>query len=170
LQISIGEVFSSSVDLVLSSKGLALGRNHTYRVSRIINAPLKFVYNWCTDFREDDNKIGGSRTRRTILQKTKRRVIFMTTQQRRGKTISAVRIVTLHPPNSWHLDKVGMENDEIGDYRLRRLGPKKTRLDMKFKAKYKITHAPTKEKDTEQTNRVWDRYTAALEKDYARTR
>jgi hypothetical protein len=94
----------------------------------------------------------------------------MTTQRRRGKTISAVRIVTLHPPDSWHLDKVGQENDEIGDYRLRRLGPKKTRLDMKFKAKYKITNAPTEEEDTRQTNRVWDRYTAALEKDYARTR
>ena len=147
-----------------------MGRNQTYHVSRIINAPLKFVYNWCTDFREDDNKIVGSRTRRTILQKTRRRVIFMTTQRRRGKTISAVRIVTLHPPDSWHLDKVGHENDEIGDYRLRRLGPKKTRLDMKFKAKYKIAHAPRANENTKQTNRVWDRYTAALEKDYARTR
>lgn len=147
-----------------------MGRNHTYRASRVINAPLKFVYNWCTDFREDDNKIAGSRTRRIILQKTKRRVIFMSTHRRRGKTINAVRIVTLHPPDYWHLDKVGEENDEIGNYRLTRLGPRKTRLDMAFNAKYKIANAPTKEEDTRQTNRVWDRYTAALEKDYARTR
>ena len=147
-----------------------MGRNHTYRASRIINAPLRFVYNWCTDYREDDNKIAGSRTRRIILQKTKRRVVFTTTQRRRGKTVSTVRIVTLHPPNSWQLDKVGEEADEIGDYRLTRLGPRKTRLDMTFKAKYKIANAPTSEEDTKQTNRVWDRYTAALEKDYARSR
>jgi len=147
-----------------------LGGNHTYRASRIINAPLKFVYNWCTDYREDDNKIAGSRTRRIILQKTKGRVVFTTTQRRRGKTVSTVRIVTLHPPNAWHLDKVGEEADEIGDYRLTRLGARKTRLDMVFRAKYKIANAPTSEEDAKQTNRVWDRFTAALERDYVRTR
>jgi hypothetical protein len=25
----------------------------------VINAPLRFVYNWCADFREDDPKIRG---------------------------------------------------------------------------------------------------------------
>ncbi len=84
--------------------------------------------------------------------------------------MSTVRIVTLHPPNSWHLDKVGQEADEIGDYRLTKLGPRKTRLDMTFKAKYKIANAPTSEEDTKETHRVWDKYTSALEKDYARTR
>ena len=68
------------------------------------------------------------------------------------------------------MDKVGSENDEIGNYCLTRLGPRKTRLDITFNIKYKIANAPTKEEDTKQINRVWDRYTAALEKDYARTR
>ena len=136
----------------------------------MINAPLKFVYNWCVDFKEDDPKIWGSRTRRIILQKTKRRVIYMSTLKRRGRTASAVRIVTLRPPNAWHLDLVGQESDEIGDYRLTSLGPRKTSLGITFKVKYKITDAPTKEKDTNETNEVWDKYIAALEKDYARRR
>jgi len=67
------------------------------------------------------------------------------------------------------LDKAGQEDDEIGNYHLTRLGPRKTRLDMTFKAKYKIANAPTKKEDTEQTNRVWDKYIAALERDYARS-
>ena len=144
--------------------------SHTYQISKMINAPLKFVYNWCVDFREDDPKIWGSRTRRIILQRTKRRVIYMSTLKRRGRATSAVRIVTLHPPNVWHLDLVGQENDEIGDYRLTSLGPKKTRLDITFTVKYKIANAPTKEKDAKETSEVWDKYVVALERDYSRRR
>ena len=97
-------------------------------------------------------------------------VIYMSTSRRGGKASSAVRIVTLRPPNAWHLDLAGQENDEIGDYHLTSLGPRKTRLDITFKAKYKIANAPTKEKDTRQTNEIWDKYVAALEREYARTR
>jgi len=147
-----------------------LGTSHTYHVSKVINAPLRFVYNWCVDFREDDPKIWGSKTKRIILQKTKRRVIYMSTQRRRGRATSAVRIVTLQPPNAWHLGFAGQENDEVGDYHLTSLGPRKTKLDITFKVKYKIANAPTKEKDTKQTNEVWDKYVAALERDYARGR
>jgi hypothetical protein len=50
------------------------------------------------------------------------------------------------------------------------LGPRKTKLDITFKVKYKIANAPTKEKDTKQTNEVWDKYVAALERDYTRSR
>ena len=144
-----------------------MATSHTFHVSKVINAPLKFVYNWCVDFREDDNKITGSKTKRIILQKTKQRVIYIFTYKRGGKTISGVDIVTLRPPNAWHLDLAGQEDDEIGDYRLTRFGPRKTRLDMTFKEKYKIANAPTKEEDTKQTNEIWDKYIAALERDYA---
>jgi hypothetical protein len=78
--------------------------------------------------------------------------------------------VALHPPNAWHLDLAGQENDEIGDYRLTRLGQRKTRLDMTFKVKYKIIRAPTRQQESKQTNEVWDKYVAALERDYARSR
>ena len=147
-----------------------MATGYAYHISKVINAPLKFAYTWCVDFREDDPKIWGSKTTRIILQKTKRRVIYMSTQKRGKKVAAAVRIVTLHPPNAWHLDLVGQENDEIGDYHLTSLGSRKTRLDITFKVKHKIAHASTKEKDTKQTNEVWDKYVAALERDYARGR
>jgi len=147
-----------------------LATSHTCPISKVINAPLKFVYGWCVDFREDDPKIWGSKTKRIILQKTKRRVIYMSTQRRGGRATSAVRIVTLRPPNAWHLDLAGQENDEIGNYRLISLGPGKTRLDITFKVKYKIANAPTKEQDAKQTNEIWDKYIAALERDHAHSR
>jgi hypothetical protein len=73
-----------------------------YRVRKIINAPLRFVYDWCTDHREDDNKITGSTAEFRILQKTNRRVIYLRTNESHGKTVTAVKMVTLRPPNAWH--------------------------------------------------------------------
>ena len=147
-----------------------MAKRHTYHISKVINAPLRFVYNWCVDFREDDPRIWGSKMKRIILQRTKKRVIYMSTSRRRGKTSSTVRIVTLKPPNAWHLDLAGQENDEIGNYHLMSLGPRKTKLEITFNVKYRIADAPTKEKDRKQTNDVWDKYVAALERDYIRSR
>ena len=141
--------------------------SRTIRVSKIIHASVRFVYNWCTDFRKDDNKLSGSKTRRIITQKTKRRVIFISVFKWAGSSRYSVQIVTLRPPNRWHLDYAGEEADEVGDYQLTELGPRRTRLDMTFKERYKIRGAPTRKKETKQTNEVWDRYVAALERDYS---
>jgi len=140
---------------------------HTYQVTKVINAPLKFVYDWCTDFREDDNQITGSTTQRKVLQKTKRRAIYISTYEKEGKVIRGVNMVTLRPPKAWSLDYVGEEEDEIGRYKLTRLGPSKTRLDMTFTEKYKISSAPTKLEDQNHTNKMWDKYVARLEVDYS---
>jgi hypothetical protein len=147
-----------------------LSKSRTIHVSKIINAPVGFVYHWCTDFKEDDNKLSGSKTRRIILQKTKRRVIFISAFKWTGKSRYGVQIVTLRPPNRWHLDYFGEEADEIGDYGLTKLGPRRTRLDMMFKEKYKIPGAPARKEESKQAGEVWDRYVAALERDYARRR
>ena len=140
---------------------------HTYRVTKTINAPLKFAYDWCTDYREDDNLITESKAQFKILQKTKRRVIYVRTYERNGKTMIGVKMVTLRPPKAWYLDQVGEDEDAIGIYKLTRVGPEKTRLDMTFTEKYKIGDAPTKEEDKNHTDQMWDKYLAAMEKDYA---
>jgi len=140
---------------------------HTYRVTKTIEAPLKFVYDWCTDYREDDNQITGSKTQFRILQKTNRRVIYLKINERDRKTMIGVKIVTLHPPEGWYLDQVGEDEDVTGIYKLTPAGPKRTKLEMTFTEKYKISDAPTKEQDRINTAQMWDKYVAALEKDYA---
>jgi hypothetical protein len=142
-------------------------KRHTYHVVKMIDAPLKFVFNWCTDYREDDNELTGSKAQFKILQKTSHRVIYLRTFELDGKTLTAVKMVTLRPPKSWCLDQVGEDEDVIGVYRLTRVGPEKTRLDMKFTEKYKISDAPTKEQNRNQTDQMWNKYVTALEKDYA---
>ena len=77
-----------------------------------------------------------------------------------------VKMVTLRPPKAWHLDQVGEDEDATGIYKLARAGSERTKLDMKFTEKYKISDAPTKGEDRKVTDQMWDKYVAALEKDY----
>ena len=140
----------------------------TYRVSKIINAPLRFVYDWCTDLREDDYKMTGSKSRRTFLEKSGRLVVYAIRYPSRGKIKHAVNIVTLRPPRGWHLDSYGEEDNEFGDYLLTKLGPRRTRLDMVFTEHWKTASVPPKAEYVKDSIRIWDKYAAALEKDYAR--
>ena len=102
-----------------------------------------------------------------MLLKTARRVVYASIYESNGKLRNAVNVVTLYPPRAWHLDFIGDEDDELADYLLTRLGPGRTRLDMKFEEHYKTRRAPSVAQDLKHTHQVWDRYVTALEKDYA---
>jgi hypothetical protein len=156
--------------MVLRLIGGRYTKSHAFRVSKTINAPIRFVYQWCTDYRESDPKITGSGAKRKILLKTKHRVIYTSSYTSGGKPRSAVNVVTLYPSGAWHLDFIGDEDDETGEYVLTKLGPRKTRLGMRFTEHYKVRKAPTKAQDAKHTHEIWDRYIAALEKSYDRRR
>jgi len=151
-------------------KFAAYTETRSFHVSKIIHAPLQFVYDWCTDYRESDPQITGSKSKRKILMKTKHRVIWAASYRTSGKIRDAVDVVTLHPPDAWHLNFIGDESDETGDYTLTSLEARKTRLDMTFKVYYKIRNAPSKAQDVKELHEVWDKYVAALEKDYGHSR
>ena len=138
-----------------------------FRVSKTINAPLSYVFSWCTDYREDDPELTGSKSKRKILEKTRKRVIYAQLyNDDKGRERVAVDIVSLRSPKYWHLDFFGEEDDETGEYKLISLGKKRTRLDMTFKEKWKIPNPPTKAWQIQHTNEIWDKYVSALEHDY----
>ncbi|MDA4112743.1 MAG: hypothetical protein OK474_01730 [Thaumarchaeota archaeon] len=140
----------------------------TTRFSKVINAPLRYAYEWCTDFREDDSKLTGSSAQKRIVEKTKKRAVYvMIYEGADGKEKVAVSYVTLNPPNAWSLEQFGEEDYETGEYRLKSLGKNKTRIDMVFKETWKdIAKIPTIREQTDGTNKAWDQFIAALEKDY----
>lgn len=140
--------------------------NQNYKVSKKINAPLEYVYKWCTDFREDDPKIIGSKTIRTILQKNQERVIWYVKYKDGKGFAEGVRLVTLRPPNAWHLDTCG-DGREIGDYVLKSLGKNKTRLDMRFTVTYD-SKKDVEDKDEWEadSDKHWTIYKKALEADF----
>ena len=139
----------------------------SYRFSKTINAPLRFVYDWCTDYREDDFKIIGAKSQRLILEKTKSRAVFI--NQQKGTNVGiAINIVTFHPPKGWDLNSMRAERDTTGHYRLRKLGPNSTKLDILFKLKWKMPPTSTKTELLRHLDEIWGKYAAALEGEYER--
>lgn len=130
-------------------KGESYKKSYSVSVSKTIEAPLRFVFNWATDFKETDPKITGSSIKRSILLRTKHRVVYADSYRSDSKPLIGASVVTLHPPNSWHLDYISDEDNEIGDYLLTPLGRGKTRIDMTFTEHYRIDSSPLKE-------RVWE--------------
>lgn len=141
--------------------------SETYHVTETFNAPLGFVYKWCTDFREDDLKMVGSTTKRMILVRTKRLVVWGT-KLKGAKTYAGIRSVWLKPPNRWHLD-AGGDKHLTGDYRLTSIGKTRTRLDMNFteisEDRRKVQSRKSWESETQEE---WDAYVRYLERDYQR--
>ena len=141
----------------------------TYHISKTFNAPLGFVYRWCTDFREDDPKMVGAKYRRKITERSNRLVAWRIVGRRGQKGYEGVRVVWLKPPNAWHLDTCG-DRSEQGDYRLTRLGKTKTRLDMRFTVAYADRSSVAPKKSWEQDlSKNWDSYGSYLERDYRRS-
>ncbi|MEM3670670.1 MAG: hypothetical protein QW767_02885 [Thermoprotei archaeon] len=135
-------------------------------LSVTFDAPLKYVYKWCTDFREDDVRIAGWSSRRHILEKSARRCVWISHYRLGDADLEAVRIVSLTPP-SWHLDGLGDDLDEFGDYRLESLGKKKTRLVMRFKVVFKDPRAYVpKAKWIAGMKNDWEKFRIELERDY----
>lgn len=141
-------------------------KKYTVHVSKVIGAPLRFAYDWCTDYQDTDPGLTGSKAKREVLFRTRRRVVYTETYVTGSGPTTAVDVVTLYPPQAWHLDYIGDEDDETGEYLLTFLTPKKTLLDMTFVEHYKIADPPSKETYTKQVSDVWDKYVAALEKEY----
>ena len=145
----------------------------SYTVTRTINAPLSFVYDWCTDFREDDPKLTaavwarltGSTNKMKIIEKTDKRVISFKEELKEGKKNIMKNVVTLFPPDRWHLDSKGDLLDATGDYHLFSDGDG-TRLEMAFKRNYKISKVPTSEDLVRINNAVWDKLISTLENEH----
>ena len=137
-----------------------------YKLSETFDAPIDYVFAWCTDFREDDNKLIGSKTERTILEKTPERVVWRVRYKDGKGFAEGVRAVWLTPPNAWHLDTCG-DGREVGDYKLKALGKSKTRLDMKFLVTYD-SKKEVEDKDEWEADGVkhWKIYRKRLEADY----
>ncbi len=67
-------------------------RKGPYHFSKTMNAPLNFVFDWCTDFREDDGKLTDSKSVRKILRKNNKRIVYVNEEKSSGKTKEDISI------------------------------------------------------------------------------
>ena len=136
-------------------------------MSKIIRAPIGYVYDWATDYTEEDNSIWGGKYSKIILLKTSRKAVYAYYDENLGRNPTlGIRVVTFHPSKcSWHLDYYGENNTETGEYRLLNLGKNKTRLEIILQSRWKHGKSPSSRDFQKHANYVWDRYVTALERD-----
>lgn len=136
-------------------------------MTKDFDVPLKYAYEWCTDFREDDPSILGSPYPRHIVSRRGNVFVWIHHYLGDGKEKEAVRIVTLRPPDAWHNEALNDEKESSFDYKVKALGNKKSRLTITAKIRYKTIDPEDKDTLIRNLSADWDKYKAALEKDYA---
>ncbi len=140
---------------------------HTGRFSKAVDAPLRYVYDWCTDFRSDDAKLSGSRSRHRVIRVSPERLVRI--RVARGGTRNppmAVELVRLSPPNAWHKDTVDEIDLDSIDYKLTALGPKRTRIRLVIVERWLTPDFPKKALWLRRSSKYWDELVRAIEERY----
>ena len=141
--------------------------SHHAQVTKTINAPIKYVYEWCTDFRSDDRKFSSSKTRHKVIRVGLNRVVRIIERVSPIESPKvAVELVRLIPPDAWHKDQIGVTDLDAVDYKLARLGPGRTRLTIFLTERWMTRTHPSRSQWVRNANRYWDDLVAAVEADY----
>ncbi len=151
----------------MPESGRRVYATHVAHYSRVIAAPLRYAYAWCTDYRTDDGRFSRSRPRFRVLRPAKDRVIRVRLSNAKARSLSvAVEIVRLRPPNAWHLDQIDEKDFNSVDYSLKRIGPNKTRISIVLTERWMVPDYPRKSEWFRGTTAYWDSLVAAIESEY----
>jgi hypothetical protein len=141
----------------------------TVRLSLMIHAPARYVYEWCTDYRSDDARFSSRRPRLgyRVFRISPRRVLRIRVARGPGRDPRiAVDSVRLNPPYSWHLDQLDETDQQALDYRVSAVGRTRTRLRLLSTERWLTPEFPTREELRGQIAKTWSRFVEALEADY----
>ena len=143
-----------------------------YRIRVSFGVPLDFAFAWCTDYTPEDASLEGESYTRKIIERTPHRVIFEDLEDAADGWVWGRDVVTLHPPNRWHMDGVGNRRDVTADYVLSPLPDGRTRFDLRWSRRPKVpeTKRLTKVEREASAMRAWKHFAVAMERDYRRSR
>ena len=100
-----------------------------YEFSLEFNAPLEFVYRWCTDYAPEDGRLEGEEYQRRVVRCSRREVVYEDLSETKAGWRWARHVVRLSPPDRWHSDSVGSHRAVSLDYELSSLSGNRTRID-----------------------------------------
>jgi hypothetical protein len=148
----------------MPEQGRRVFATHTATISKIIDAPLRYVYDWCTDFRSDDAKREGSEIRHRVVKVSPERLVRVKVGRHGARTPTTnVEVVRLSPPNAWHKDTIGEEDLDSMDYKLTALGPNKTRFSLVMVERWMVPKFPKKADWVQGSSKYWDGLVRAIE-------
>jgi hypothetical protein len=144
----------------------------TYHVRMTFNAPLLYVYAWCTDFSPVDPQLAGEDYERRILSRTPRKVVYENLARQPKGWVWSRYDVRLVPPRRWYLRSTGNYRRVEAEYELTSLGRERTRLDLEIRRRpglLEFERMPRRAYERSLTL-VWRRFARALNADYLRSR
>lgn len=150
---------------------MARGSPKTYRFRVTFNAPLPFVFRWCTDYQPSDPRLEGESFRRRVLKRTARTVVYEDLEEASGGWAWRRHVVSLRPPNRWHSDSVGNYRDFVLDYELRELRGGGTELRFVGRRRPAVLGGPnpSSREFGRSMDATWKRFRRQLESDYRRS-
>ena len=151
----------------MPEKSRRIFATQTGRLSKIVDAPIRYVYDWCTDFRSDDAKLEGSKSSHRVIRVSPQRLVRVKVASKGAKNPAMnVEVVRLSPPNAWHKDTIGEEDLDSMDYKLTALSPNKTRVTLVMVERWMVPKYPKKADWLRSANKYWDELVLAIEERY----
>jgi len=144
---------------------------HRIRVTKVLNAPARYVYDWCTDYRSDDWKVArpGTHPRFRVVKLSPRRLLRIRLTTARGPDAAvAVDLIRLTPPFRWHTDQIDEEDLETVDYSVEPLGRDRTRIVVSVVERWMVPQHLTRSGTAARVRGAWDRYAGLIESRYRR--
>ena len=143
-----------------------------YRILVDFNAPLPYVFRWCTDYRSDDAVRARESYDRRILRRTRNEVLFEDLWWERDGWRWRRTQVRLHPPDRWHADSIGNIRDASIDYRLTELPEGRTRLELRMRRRPAVGRPgqPARGPFEKELRQLWSHFRRAMMRDYRRVR
>ena len=143
-----------------------------YELRVRFDAPLPFVYRWCTDYRADDPERENENYQRRILTRSKREVVFEDLATESGGWRWSRHTVSLTPPDRWHSDSIGNYREYSLDYTLRPLSGRRTELLLTARRRPALLGGPNPSaaRFRLDAGRGWKQLRRSLERDYLRSR
>jgi len=144
----------------------------TYRVQAEFDAPLDFVFRWCTDYTPDDARYGGEHYRRLILDRSPRKVVYEDLEESKAGWFWSRHLVRLTPPDRWHSMSVGSHREISLDYRLSSLPGGRTRLVLTARRRPCGVGGrnPVRSQWERSVTEEWKRFGRVLERDFRKAR
>jgi len=139
-----------------------------FHIQVTFRAPLRFVYDWCTDYTPRDAALEGEKYERKVLAKTARKAVFEDLEEGPDGWYWGRSVVTLHPPRRWNLQRKGNRSEVVARYLLTELTDGRVRLDLWWRRRTLLGPAerPSKRERERSSKLAWERFARALERDY----
>ena len=143
----------------------------TYEVRCEFDAPLEFVFRWCTDYTPQDAMYESEEYERRILRHSRREVVYEDLEDTSEGWVWSRHVVRLSPPSRWHSESVGSHRSISLDYRLLPLPGGRTRMVLGARRRPTSIGGknPSKSQWERSVSRSWASFRRALERDYRKT-